>query len=361
MADKNIDLSQISEEEMLRLRLCDLPLKIEGTWLEECIQEFYRELDSKGIKFKPGCYLADEWLTPDGEPVVGIPFFLAHPALMKLEKKMMSDVEGGTKTWCMKLLRHEAGHAINYAYKLYKKKKWQKIFGKFSTVYADTYRFRPYSKNFVRHLEDYYAQYHPDEDFCETFSVWLTPDLDWRLQYKHWGALRKLKYVDELMQEIKDKEPLVKEGKRYWQASLMRTTLEHFYRKKKHSYAENFPDFHDVNLKKIFTFPASLSPNVNIADVSAAEDMKEAVNPRGKTAAVELIRKYKRDILDNVSAWTGEKKYIINELIGVIKERCKRLKLVSHGAEALAILRVSVYITTLVMNYMYTGKFKGGK
>ncbi|MFH1363838.1 MAG: hypothetical protein ABIH45_06500, partial [Candidatus Omnitrophota bacterium] len=241
MSRKVEDLAKLSEEELLEIKIRDLPLSLPGTWLDDCIQELYAELDSKGIKLKPPCYLADEWLIPDGEPVVGIPFFLAHSALMKLEKKMMLDVEGGTKDWCLKLLRHETGHAINYAYKLYKSKKWHKIFGPFHKEYRETYRFRPYSKSFVRHLEDYYAQYHPDEDFAETFAVWLTPDLDWRVQYKGWKAIDKLDYVDQLMNKIKDKEPLVKKGKKYWEARRMNVSLKNFYKKKKYFYAEDFP------------------------------------------------------------------------------------------------------------------------
>jgi hypothetical protein len=336
MQDKNIDLSNISEEELLNLRICDLPVNIEDCWLKDCIEELYKELDSKGIKFKPSCYLADEWLTPDGEPVIGIPFFLAHPTLMKLERKMMLDVEGGTKKECMKLLRHETGHAINYAYKLYRRKKWQRIFGKFSSDYPDTYRFRPYSKNFVRHLEDYYAQYHPDEDFAETFAVWLTPGSDWRNQYKGWKALIKLEYVDELMEEIKDKEPLLKRGKKYWQKSSLRITLKNYYKKKKHFYAEDFPDFHDKNLERIFA-------------KSEGED------------AAELIRKYKKEILNSVSTWTGEKKYVINDLLETIIERCKDLNLRVKEKETFALLKISTYLTTLIMNYLYTGRFRKEK
>jgi hypothetical protein len=341
MTKKPIDLLTITEEDLLNVRVCDLPLKIEGSWLEECIKELCKELDEKGFVFKPACYLADEWLTPDNEPIVGIPFFLAHPTLMKLEKKMMIDVEGGTKQWCMKLLRHETGHALNYAYKLYKKTKWRKIFGKFSKEYADTYRFRPYSKSFVRHLEDYYAQYHPDEDFSETFAVWLTPNLDWRAQYKGWGAFEKLKYVDEVMNEIRRKEPLVKEGEKYWQAKDMRIMLKNFYKKKRASFAEAFPDFHDSNLKKIFVSQETL-PQVSKFPL-----------------AWELIKKYRRDILNNVSAWTGEKKYIINELLKTVIERSSVLKLRVPVSEPLAVLKISTYITTLVMNYMYTGRFRG--
>ena len=112
--------SSLSDEELLNLQIRKLHLTIKETKLEKSIQELYRELDERGIRFKPPCYLADEWLSPDGVPVIGIPFYLAHPRLVQLERKMMLEVEGGTKPWCAKLLRHETGHAINYAYKLYK-------------------------------------------------------------------------------------------------------------------------------------------------------------------------------------------------------------------------------------------------
>jgi hypothetical protein len=337
----NIDLSHISEEELLNLRICDLPLKIEDSWLQECIKELYKEMDSKGLKFKPPCYLADEWLTPEQEPVVGIPFFLAHPALMKIENKMMLEVEGGTKQWCARLLRHETGHAINYAYRLYKRRKWQKAFGSFSSEYLDTYRFRPYSKSFVRHLEDYYAQYHPDEDFAETFAVWLTPDLDWENLYKGWKALNKLRLVDELMNEIKASQPLVKKARRYWRASTLKISLKNYYKKKRHFYAEDFPDFHDSNLKRIF--------------------VEKNKDNAGLPLAYDIIKGYRSNILDNISIWTGEKKYVINDLLKTITQRCKDLKLLSYESESLTVLKISTYITTLIMNYMYTGRLRGKK
>lgn len=336
MSAKRKDLANLSEEELLSLKIRDLPLKIEGTWLENCVNELYKELDDKGIGFKPPCYLADEWLTPDGEPIVGIPFFLAHPELIKLEKKMMLDVEGGTKAWCMKLLRHETGHALNYAYKLYRKKRWRDIFGKFSQEYGDTYRFRPYSRRFVRHLEDYYAQYHPDEDFAETFAVWLTPDSDWENKYKGWKALTKLRYIDEVMKEIKDKTPIVKKGKKYWHLESLRMTLKSFYKNKRQSYAEEFPDFHDANLKRIFS---------------------ENYNNKKAMKAADLIKKHRKGILNSVSAWTGEKKYIIDRLLRTLIERCRALSLVIEESEEEAVLKITAYITTLIMNYIYTGAF----
>ena len=203
---QKIDLETIREEELLNTRICDLPIRISGTWLAECIAQLFQELEAKGIIFRPECYLADEWLTPEKETCIGLPFYLAHPTLIRLEKKFMIDAEGETRPWCMKLLRHETGHALCYAYRFYKRQKWQRIFGPSTAEYGDTYKYRPYSKNFVRHLDGYYAQYHPDEDFVETFAVWLTPDLDWKTQYRDWGAYRKLQYVDRLMNEIRGKK-----------------------------------------------------------------------------------------------------------------------------------------------------------
>lgn len=338
--NKNLDISKLREAELLDLRICDLPVKIAGSWLEGCINDLYQELDKKDIRFKPKCYLADEWLAPDKEPVIGIPFFLADPKLTKLEKKMMLEAEGNNRNWCMKLLRHEAGHALNYAYKLYRRQSWRKIFGKFGQKYPDNYRFRPYSRSFVRHLEDYYAQYHPDEDFAETFAVWLTPGLNWRKKYKGWRALDKLFYLDKIMGEIKEKEPLVKKGNKHWQHSTMKIKLKNFYKKKKYYYAENFPDFHDINLKKIF--------------VGKNDFAKVIGKPK---LASKFINNYKKEIINSTASWTGEKKYVISELINTIIKRCKELELSIETPETKVLVDTTAYITTLIMNYTHTGKF----
>ncbi|MEA1896602.1 MAG: putative zinc-binding metallopeptidase [Bacteroidota bacterium] len=341
MIKKKIILDDIKDEDLLLIRIRDLPISIKGSWLEECINELYNELDDKGVEFKPECYLADEWLAPDREPVVGIPFFLAHPVLIRLERQMMLDVEGGTKAWCMKLLRHETGHAINYAYKLYNKKKWQELFGHFNKEYKDTYRFRPYSKSFVRHLEDYYAQYHPDEDFAETFAVWLTPQTDWINDYKSWKALGKLKFVDELMRNLKNKPALVKKGKKYWQASKLTSMLGNYYKKKRHAYAEDFHDFHDVNLKIIFS------------------EKNQDEKPR--PLAYKLIKKHRKTLINSVWKWTGEKKYIIDGLLKILIVRSKYLKLVIADDQAMTLIKITTYISSLMMKYMYTGRLRGKK
>src|SRR5262245_24993098 len=98
--------------------MCDLHVRIEGSGLEARIRELHRELKERGIAFRPHFWLSDEWFCPDGVPGIAIPFYLAHPRLAKLELAQMNEVEGGTREWCMKILRHETGHAIENAYRL---------------------------------------------------------------------------------------------------------------------------------------------------------------------------------------------------------------------------------------------------
>ncbi len=345
-----IDLNTIPEETLLDTRLCDLPIAISGTWLEECVRQLYAELDAKGLLFHPECYLADEWLTPEGESVIGIPFYLAHPTLIKLEHKMMLEAEGESKAWCMQLLRHEAGHALTYAYGLNGRDDWQKIFGSSQETYGDTYKFKPYSKSYVRHLDGFYAQYHPDEDFVETFAVWLTPDSNWREQYKGWKALAKLEYVDSLMQGIVGKAPAKPKGRKLWSQKKLTATLRNYYRKKRDEGLEEFPDFHDVQLKKIFK---SLSHEEWLAY------KKEQRKNKNLLAAETLIRKYAKNILNSVDRCTGERKYIINDLIKNIALRAKQLNMIVATPESVAATQLAVYVTSLVMNYVHTGWFRG--
>lgn len=339
MSKRPINLNNISEEDLLNIRMNELPVKIEGTWLGECIDQLYKELGEKGLLFRPQCYLADEWLTPEKETCIGIPFYLAHPVLIKLEKKFMVDAEGDGKKWCMKLLRHEAGHAICHAYRFHKRKQWRRIFGSPSAEYKDTYKFRPYSKSYVRHLEGYYAQYHPDEDFVETFAVWLTPNCDWETQYRGWKALNKLKYVHQLMEEIKGKEPLVKSQKRLWRLSTLRINLRNHYKKKCQFWAEEFPDFHDPFLRRAFITTQNDSPQM--------------------MQVCDAIGHNRRNILNAVSCYSGEKKYIINDVLKNIQKRSRQLQLYAPDNELHIVTQLSSYITALIMNYLYTGRLRG--
>lgn len=328
----------MSDDELLRIRICDLRLKIAGTELESRIENFYADLGAKGLTLKPICYLGDEWFCPEGSATIAIPFYLAHPRLKKIEEKMMLEVEGGTEAWCMRLLRHEMGHVLNHAYLLEKDRQWQKIFGSPSLEYSESYRARPYSKRFVRHLDGWYAQSHPEEDFAETVAIWLTPGLDWKRQYQGWKALDKLKYVDELMSKLAGKPPLLFSKVKMSEASRLRSRLAAYYKRRRRIYAQDFPDFFDGDLKKLF--------------------VESTTAPEGERAATYLRRSTK-PILNAVSQWTGEPKFTLNHLLRALTDRCAeldlRLRSDSAGVE------IAAYLATLASHYRLTGQFKASR
>src|SRR5689334_1767625 len=245
--------ADLPDNELLKLRICDLRVRIEGSELEERVHQIHSELEARGLPVRPECYLADEWFSPEGSPAIAIPFYLAHPRLKQLELHQMLDVEGGTYEWCMQILRHECGHAYDHAYQFSSADGWANVFGDRAIEYQpETYRPRPYSKSFVRHLPNWYAQAHPDEDFAETFAVWLasSPD-EWRRRYQGWKAVEKLEYVNTLMQETAGRPPAVAHGRRISEASRLRSTLARYYASRRKLYAEDFPDFYDSDLHRI--------------------------------------------------------------------------------------------------------------
>ena len=275
--------------------------------MESMMNQLCEELRAKTIRFRPSFYLADEWLCPDKEPIIGIPFWLAHPRLKSIEVEMMYEAEGGDPKSCMKLLRHECGHAINYAYKLYTRTRWRELFGQFSNKYSDSYQYQPYSRRFVVHLDDHYAQSHPDEDFAETFAVWLGPEDNWQQKYAKWPAIKKLTYVDSLMKKIADQPPLVTaQPSPPWAASRMRSTLGAFYERKQNQLGREFKGYYDDSLKIVFS-----------------------TEPKGEkyVKAGKLLRKHKRLIITNLAMWSGHRKFDLHKLINRIIVRCDALDL----------------------------------
>jgi hypothetical protein len=254
---------------------------------------------------------------------------------------MILEVEGETPDWFMRLMRHEAAHAYAYAYQLYRKKKWQRAFGLTSAEETPRfYRPRPYSRSYVMHLDEWYAQSHPDEDFAETFAVWLTPNLDWRARYKGWKALRKLEYLDELMRSLAGKPPVHQPAYRVADHDCLNIKLKTYYARKRKVYEDSYPDFYDNDLKEIF--------------VAGPE-----VGSRVKASA--WLRQHRRSLMDSVCKWTNERKYRVNKLLARLIDRCDRLDLHMRADDAPQHLQVSAYTTTLVMNYLFTGRFKRTK
>ena len=232
-----------STERLLQLRIKDLGLTIQGTWIEPRIDSLYETLERRGFRLRPHIWLSEEWFSPLGVPGFAIPFYLAHPRLIRLERSQMLDVEGGTHNEFTRIMQHETGHAIQHGYQLQRRRAWQRLFGKSSQRYPDYYRPNPASKRYVQHLRLWYAQSHPDEDFAETFAVWLRSSRgEWRRRYAGWPALKKLEYVDELMDEIADTRPIVATRKRMEPIATITKTLAQHYAERKAKYSEVLPD-----------------------------------------------------------------------------------------------------------------------
>src|SRR3954465_11558485 len=242
------------DDRLLDLKMCQLGVSIEQSVLSERIAELQTELEAHGlVHFNPHFWLSDEWFSPDGVPGVAVPFYLAHPRLERLERTYMLDVEGGTPEWCMRILRHEAGHAIENAYRLRRLRHRQHVFGRSSDPYPKYYSPRPYSRSFVRHLDVWYAQSHPDEDFAETFAVWLTPDSPWAERYKGWPVLKKLRYVDGLMAGLAAMPPKVMTREEVDPLSELKKTLREHYARKRTHYGTERPSLYDPDLKRLFS------------------------------------------------------------------------------------------------------------
>lgn len=330
-----------SDEELLAARLCDLPIALAGSDLEARIAQLATELDGKGLAFRPELYLGDEWFSPEGVPAIAIPFYLAHPRLKALEEKMMMEVEGGTPEWCQRLLRHECGHAIEHAYVLHRAKKRRELFGPRSANYdPDSYRPQPYSKSFVRNLPNWYAQAHPDEDWAETFAVWLDPATDWRKQYRGWKALAKLEYVNEVMTRIGRTAAKVTAGPHEYDIKTLRYTLDTFYKRRRRLYATDSPAFYDPDLRRLF---------------AAAEGEQKAATRR---SAAAFLRRHRQALLDSVSRWTGEKKVTVEILLKRLIDRADALSLVLARDESVTAVEVTAWLATLVTHYQFTGRFK---
>ena len=299
---------------MLDVRLCDLKLTLTGTELEARTLRLHDELEARGLLFRPHVWLSTEWFSPDGVPGFAIPFYLAHERLTELEQRQMHEVEGGTARSCMQLMRHEAAHALDNAYALHRRPDWREVFGHFESDYPAHYQPKPYSKRYVRHLELWYAQSHPAEDFAETFAVWLDPSSRWRRRYQGWAALAKLQYVSGLMRDIAGKKP-TKRARTLTKVepiAQLGLTLGEYYRAKRARYRLSLGQSYDRDLKRLFS---------------------EASGSRREHSAASFLRKERPEIRKLVSRWTGEYQYAVDRVFTEIIRRAQELGLVvTRGA-----------------------------
>ena len=325
-----------SDEQLLALRMCDLGVAIEGTQIEARIAQLNAELQARGLK-PPFYYLSDEWFTPDGVPGIAIPFYLAHPRLEKLELAQMLEVEGGDPESSLRILRHEAGHAIDNAYRLRRRPTRRRLFGNPQIEYPEYYLPKPYSKSFVHHLDHWYAQSHPDEDFAETFAVWLDPNSMWATRYAGWPAQRKLEYMGRLMRELSRKRPVVKSKRLVEPLQRLKKTLAEHYKKKREHYGLDHPDFYDTDLRNLFS--------------NAPEYARNA-------SAARFVRKIRKEVRTTVASFTDSYQYTIDQLLEKIIERCREHNLRLTESEEESKLDFMVFLTVQTMNYLHGGRHR---
>ena len=325
--------SRYSTERLLQVRIRDLGLTIEGTWLEEQVEELYQVLERRGIVARPHVWLSEEWFSPAGIPGFAIPFYLAHPRLMALERNQLIEVEGGSREECTKIMRHEAGHAIQHAYQFQRRRRWQQLFGRSSTPYPEQYRPNPASKHYVQHLRLWYAQSHPDEDFAETFAVWLRPREIWRKRYAGWPALRKLEYVDQLMAELAGQKPVVTSRRREESLPSINKTLAQYYAERKDRYSVELPDIYDRELRQLFS-----------------DDPKHRNQPR----AAPFLRRHRSEIRRMVAKWTGEYEFTLDVVLEHMIQRARQLRLRAVGSERQLKMDFAVLLTVKTMHFLYS-------
>jgi len=307
--------TRLDDDALLDLRFCDLRLSLANSRLEASVRRLYGELAHKGIRFRPHVWLAEEWFSPDGVPGIAIPFYLAHPRLMRLERRFMHEVEGGNGKWLMRILRHETGHAIDTAFGLRRRKAWRETFGMASRRYPSRYSPRPGSRNYVLHLGHWYAQSHPTEDFAETFAVWLPPRSRWRSQYQGWPALAKLEYVDRTMRELEGKRATNLDRSVVEPLAENERTLREHYRRKQARYEIDTAASYDRPLLRVF----------------ASHDER----PRGRLAS-SLLREMRPQMRRLLVRRARMHPYLVNHVTRMATQRARILGLRVRGGQRAA-------------------------
>lgn len=245
-------LDQMPDSELLSMRFCDLPLRLKGSLVEQRAKSVFDELSARGIRFRPAMWVAEEWYNPDGVVGFAVPFYLLHPRLIRLERKMMLEAEGVSLNEAMSILRHETGHAVDEAFQLRQMREYRQVFGSPQRAYPKVYVADSDSRDFVQHLNAWYAQSHPLEDFAETFAVWLRSERGWRRLYRDWPALEKLSVVDEWMRERRNVDPEIKPRQIASELKESTRTLREHYDEKRKFYAIDADDEFDGALQRIF-------------------------------------------------------------------------------------------------------------
>jgi hypothetical protein len=314
-----------------------LGLAIEGTELASVLAEFEAELDRVGITaVRPRYYLSSEWGVPFESTAIAIPFYLARPDLVALQREHHGYVEGVSRADILRYLRHEMGHVVNYAWRLFEQPEWVERFGSITQPYEEEYRPEPFSPRYVVHLPGWYAQKHPDEDWSETFAVWMTPGRDWRAEYAAWPvALAKLEYCDRTMRRLRHVPPLVTSAHLDEDVGEIDVSLREWFAEHE-GQPEPFPPGLDGALRAIFDEP--FVP--------------------GAAPAADLLAELQSCLVENVYRWTGHFPERTRALLGYLRRRAADLRLgYPRGREESLVVAVTTLVTALAMNHVARGHY----
>ena len=243
----------------------------------------------------------------------------------------------------MMLLRHEAGHAMNYAYRFWEREEWRTLFGVFSRPYREDFRPERWSRHFVRHIEAYghgrtYAQKHPDEDFAETFAVWLTPRSGWRRAYQNWPALDKLLYVDQLVKEIARTPPTHFRRRLARPVASMKILLAEHYGQKAKRLRRAAQGYVDDKLRELFP----------------------AVRTKAPVPAADLFHKHHPGLVSRTVRYSGLEEEEVEAILKKLETRASSLKLYyprTQGPEKT--MDTVALLVSLAMEYSTSGRLTG--
>jgi hypothetical protein len=324
-------MDEITYQKLLTTRICDLQLNAEESF-DSYFKRLKNELKAHRISLWPDFYFGNEWGCVNGRISISIPFYLAGPELRELEGETPTGEE------FVKILRHETGHAVNYAYRLWQQKDWKETFGDFRKKYPTRYlsRVNPWSKSYVRHLhylgDPHYAQKHPDEDWAETFAIWLDPRSHWETRYRNWpNALEKLSYVDRLMEEAAGKEPFHVRKKREGEYTKIEETVSEWWGIDGEILDQQLQEYiSDMN--ELFIRPPD--------------------GHRKLLPAWKLVRKYARLLTERVSLWiSGSNKHTIRKCLHQWEAICKNESLgYIHDDEERMLIELTTLLTYHVMD-----------
>lgn len=328
---------------LLNQRVCDLGLRIEDGPLEPAVNRVRSEFTANGFtRLQPVFYLSDEWGVNFETIAVGIPFYLADDRLRLLYASQGGMIEGIDQDDILRYLRHELGHVVNYAYRLHETDGWRSLFGEMAEEYQEEYSVVPFQLRYVRHLPGQYAQIDADEDWAETFAVWLNPQSDWRELYKDAPIiLGKLEYCDSTIGELRERDPDITDAEVDTDVSEIEDTVEDFF-------ADELP---------IISMPNSV--DADLRTLFAAHTLTRAgTQPLSHERASPFLRRHRDHLAFAVYRWTGVSPERIQPLLVYLEQRAEHLGLTYIATERDEVLAdLASFVTTLAMNYIQRHAF----